>query len=288
MPMRQRPTRRRLLAGAAASIALAPWLPARARSGDLQLGIVPFLPPAQLVRSYGPLAAALQSIAGRPVQLSTAPDFVTFLQRARAHEYHVLVTGPAFARYCQVDAGYEPLLVGREPVHAVVLVRADGPLAAARSLAVLRGRTVATMEPMTVIAQLATEMLQQAGLTPGADVAVMGHRSPFNAVQAMLLDEAAAAIVTANLPARLPDAMAARVAEIARSRPLPGIVLMARPESGLPSVARWRAALADYFLTEAGRAFAGHPNHGGFRVPRDDELRALDGFLPAIRRELAR
>jgi phosphonate transport system substrate-binding protein len=249
---------------------------------------VPFLPAAQLVRMYGPLADALESITGRPVQLSTAPDFVTFLRRARAHAYEVLVTGPAFARYCQVDAGYDPLLVSRQPVYAVALVRADGPLAAARSLAPLRGRAVATMEPITVIAQLGDEMLRQAGLRPGVDVAVTGHRSPFNAVQAMLIGEADAAIVTASVPQRLPDALAAQVAEIARSRPLPGVVLMARPAADLPGVAGWRAQLDAYFATAAGRAFAGQPPHGGFRVPSEEELRRLDVFLAPIRRALAR
>jgi phosphonate transport system substrate-binding protein len=271
-------------APALAAAALCAWTPP-ALTRDLQLGLVPYLPTVHLVRSHQPLAAALEQLAGARVQVSTAPDFKTFLQRSLAGEYDVVVVGPSFGRFVQIEAGFVPLLASERKVQAVILVGADSGLT---SVAHLRGKRVATMEPLTVISLLGMDLLRDSSLKPGRDVEVVVRGNPLNAAQAVVVGAADAAVVTANLLPQLPADMAGRLRELARSRELPGIMLLARPSDRLPAPATLRNELVRFFGTQEGMAFVKQLNHLGFREPSAAEMKSLDVFQASLRRELAR
>ncbi len=260
--------------------------PARAEAGALEIGIVPYLPTAQLMGAFNPLADFLERKLKRPVNLSTAPDFHTHLARVLRREYGLIVTGPTPGRLGEKDAGYAPLLVSRRNVQAVIVApKGSGLLSPAQ----LRGKRIATWEPMSATAQLGQEMLRQAKIDPQRDAVLSEVKTPYNAAQAAFLGEADAAVVPVQLFPGLPEEMKAKLRIIARSRELPGVMVLSQSAAGLPPAAELRKLLLEFFEADgAGRALVARLEYEGFRPPSRAELAALDNLLPEMRRHLGR
>lgn len=249
-----------------------------------ELGIVPYLPTSTLFAAYQPLLGHLEKELERPVVLSTAPDFVTFLERCLRKEYDAIVLGPGLGRFVQLESGYRPLLVTKRNVKALVVVARHAPYANIKDLA---GKQVAMLEPMIVLTQLGKETFRRAGMLPERDYRVRVVKTPSNAVHAVLQGEVDAGVTTANLVPQLADDMKHKLRVLAESREIPGLMFMLQPSSGL-SVEQVRRILLRFEKTEAGRQFIDAMAMDGLRVPVEREIRALDVFLPEFRKHFSR
>ena len=252
--------------------------------GPFELGVVPYLPTASLVTAYEPLRAHLEERLGRPVVLTTAPDFIAFLERCLRKEYDAVVLGPGLGRFVQTEAGYQPLIVTKRNVKALVIVERNAPYASLRDLA---GKQVAMLDPMIVLSQLGRETFRRAGMQPERDYRIQVVKSPSNAVHAVLQGEAEAGVTTANLVPQLAEDMKHRLRVLAESREIPGLMFMLLPT---PSVRTgpMLEILLQFEKTEAGRHFIDTLAMDGFRVLGEREMKALDGFLPEFRKRFKR
>lgn len=262
------------------------WLPAPAQqqpARTLEVGVVPTLPTGKLLEAYHPLAAHFAKRFDRPVQVVTAPDIRTFQKRTLQGAYDFVVSGPLQGWHAATDADYQILLQSSLAIQAVVLVRRDSGIS---TLAQLKKRAVATMEPTTLIAQLGAEMLRKAGIR-GEQAAQFRHeRSPNNAVQSMLHGEAAAAIVTSNLMRVLPSADLERVRSIAESSRFPGMLFMSRRGGDRPPPDAWHRALLEFAATADGQRTIGEL-HGGIEAPALGDLKRLTPLLQEQRKSIA-
>lgn len=248
--------------------------------GPFELGIIPYLPTARLIAAYQPLRSHLENSLGRKVVLSTAPDFPAFLDRSLRREYDLIVLGSGLGRQAEREAGYRPLLATKRNIRALIVVRRDAPLAKPKDLA---GKRVAMIDPMTGLAQLGRETLRQAGLVAGRDYAVVSVKSPSNALHAVLHGEADAGVTTINLIPQLDEDMKGRLRVIAESRDIPGLLFMLRPDAGI-GAETLRNTLLEFAHSEAGARFVDELAIDGLRVPSAQEMKALDGFLPELRK----
>lgn len=273
---------RRLVAGFALTFAA---LPAAAQA-PLQLGIAPYLPTAALFDIYEPLRRHLAEKLGRPLEVSTAPNFREFALRARDGAYDLAVISPGIGHYLEKDAGYLPLAVSRREIHALLMVRSEAGIA---SIADLRYGRVASLDPFTVMNQLGRQLLRQGGVDPEREIRFEYVSTSYNAARALLLGEVEAIVLPSTVQELLPAEMRARLRVLAQSAALPGIAVYARKGAPLPrpeTLAAWLVAFGE--ASETGRRFMREARLDGLRPPAPGEFRMLDAFLPEMRRLLTR
>ena len=249
-----------------------------------ELGVVPYLPTSNLITAYQPLRAHLEEKLNRPVALTTAPDFGTFLERCLRKEYDMIVLGPGLGRYAQVEAGYQPLAVARRNIKALFIVERSAPYVRLQDLS---GKRLAMLDPITGLSQLGMERLRAAGMQPERDYSVRLVNTPSNAIHAVLQEEAEAGVITANLMPQLDADTKRRLRILDESREIPGIMFLLHPADPRQS-RRIKDLLLQFADAEAGRNFMLSAALDGLRIPTAQELQALDGFLPEIRRRLRR
>lgn len=249
-----------------------------------ELGIVPYLPTANLISAYQPLRSLMEEKLKRPVALSTAPDFTIFLERCLRKEYDAIVLGPGLGRFVQIDAGYRPLAVTKRNVKALILVERNAPYTGLKDLA---GRRVAMLDPIIALSQLGTEVFRQAGMKQERDFRVQIVKSPSNVIHAVLQGEAEAGVTTANLIPQLSEDMKRRLRILTESREIPGLMFMFLPADH-PHPGQLQEILLQFEKTEAGRKFMESLAMDGLRIPAEEEMRAMDSFLPEFRRRFKR
>jgi len=253
---------------------------AAAETRTLELGVVPYLPTTNLISAYQPLRSHLEKKLQSPVQLTTAPDFVTFLERCLRREYDVVVLGPGLGRFIQAETGYQPLIVTKRNVKALVLVDRNAPYTRLKDLS---GKRVAMLEPMIVLSQLGKEVFLKAGMLPDRDYRIHLVKSPSNAVHAVLQGEVEAGVTTANLVPQLGEDIRHKLKVLAESREIPGLMFMVSPSPALRPE-HVRNILLQFEQAAEGRRFIDSLAMDGFRVPAARELKSLDGFLPEFRK----
>ena len=285
--MWSRPLARRTLVVAA----LAGWLgPSGARGREagtapLEIAVVPFLSPRLLVSTYEPVRAAIQAAVGRPAYLITAPNFRRFLERTRAGEYALAVTAPHFARLAELESRCRPIAQWRGELRGVFLVEEASPV---RTLAGLRGRIVATPDPLALITMMAVESLAADGLAPGTDVRLEAQPSHNAALLAVLRQQAAAAVMSTSSVKVIDPALTGRVRPLAYTAPNPrSLVFLAGPALGEGEAATIRDALRSFCGSPAGRRFLAHNGLTGVDPLPPGGLAGFDRFLPRLRRQLA-
>lgn len=265
--------------------ALAAWVTPLAAQPRrvLTLGLFPSLSPQALFAMYKPLRVHLEDRLGMTVELQTAPDFATYVRRALARDYDVILAAPHLARLAQLDAGYVPLASCRTPIRGSLIVAADSPV---RKLDDVRGKRLAVPDALALVGMMGEEWLRVAGLEGKSDYQVLYARSHNNAVRLVLAGEAEAAMVSSIFVARLPAAHRNQLRVVNTSDPVPGQYILAQPDLGAREMSDLLAALLGFAATPAGRDFFKEYNLGGLDPASGGELRALDPYVQRVRAAL--
>lgn len=283
------PQRRRLLI---ASLGLSGLVLAQRAGGaemaqrvrPVEFGVVPYLPTARLLTVFEPLRSHFAAVLQRSVAMTTAPDFKSFQRRALNGEFDLYFIGPGPGWQVHRDRQHYVLAIAKARLRIFLLVQKTGPIS---QLADLRGKTVTTIDPLTVTAQVVTAVLRENGLKPGIDVMLRTEKTPFNAAQAVVLGDAAAAacpdVAYPDFSSELRDQL--RI--LYRSEELPGGLFMMRPAADLTAPEGIQKALFDFTDSAAGRLFGKESGQGGFMLPDSKVLIELERFLPETRRVMS-
>lgn len=250
-------------------------LSALAQDAPLRLGLFPNLTARVLLEAYQPLADHLTRVLKRPVYLETAPDFPSFVSRTREGRYDLLLTAPHLAYLAQAETGYRPLLTYKKPVQGLLVVRKDSPY---RSLAELKGKTIAMADPLAIVVMMMETELEKAGLQDGRDYKRIEAESHNNAVLLVVQGKAEAGVLGVLPYQRLPDETRRAVRVLATTRPVLGQVYLTRPGMQDAEVRALRAALEGFAATPAGQAFFAKGDLGGLEPVTPQELKRYQPF----------
>jgi phosphonate transport system substrate-binding protein len=145
-------------------------------SEHLVFGFLPIISSEQLVQRFSPLTGYLSAQLGIPVRMETAPDFETFVQRThRQQRYDILFTAPHLYYLAQHNAGYRALVrVDRPGMKAVIVAPLRNRIS---TLDQLRGKRLATTDPMALATVLVKRLLMDSGLRPGRDLTLVATPS---------------------------------------------------------------------------------------------------------------
>jgi phosphonate transport system substrate-binding protein len=210
---------------------------ARAQAQPLRLGLAPYLSPAALLATFRPVSEHLQRTLGQPVETYTARDFRALSQAVQAGEYDIALLPAHMARLAITDWRWQPLARSIDATPVVVLVRGAGPV---RDATDLRGRTLGTLDPLSLTAAVGARWLVEQGL-PDARIVVLPSIN--SALIALERDELAAVVAAASQLLALPAGTPGGQRTLARVEQIPGPTYVARPGIDAATAARWREAL---------------------------------------------
>lgn len=246
--------------------------PAISADAPLIFGVFPNLTAKQTIEIYRPLASALEKQLQRHVVVYSARDFKTFVERTRQGEYDILLTAPHLAWLAREEAGYRPLLKYTQPARGLLVAKANSPF---HELDDLRGRTIATADPIAV-AVLAIEANMAAhGLRHNLDYRTMDSGTHTNAVMQVINGRADAAMLGLHAYKLIPAESRQQLRILAETPPLSSLMYLSHPRLRDAEAQAVRKALLDFAATPAGQAFMQRGGYGGFANVDGDELRAF-------------
>jgi phosphonate transport system substrate-binding protein len=246
-----------------------------AQDSVLELAVAPFLPARTLVQNYQPMRAYLEQHLKQPVVFVTAPDYKTFYERTRRREYPIIITIANAAYLASAEAGYAPMLRPVVNTCPVLVVSRNSGLKRVQDL---RGKTVALPDPLAIISMQAVQMLRESGLDPGKDVNLRHLPNHSAAVNHVISDEAAAAIVSDRALLQMPAATQAiiRIIQEWEKGEAPGVVYLASPALPPQRVTQLTEAILKYTRdTPEGREFINKLGYGGLVPATKRDLEPL-------------
>jgi phosphonate transport system substrate-binding protein len=238
----------------------------------LVLGVFPNTTAKQIVETYRPLADALEKSLQRRVEIYSAPNFKTFVERTRQGEYDLLLTAPHLAWLARQDAGYQPLLKYTQPVRGLLVVKPTSPY---RDVAELRGHSIAIADPLAVIVLALQAELAEAGLKPGTDYQIINAGTHINAALQVVKGRADAAMVGQNAFMQFPPDLHKQLHVLLETPPLSSQTYLAHPRLRDAEVRTIRKTLLDFATTPEGQAFLKNSGLGGFSPLNSNELNAF-------------
>jgi phosphonate transport system substrate-binding protein len=266
-------TRRSILRILALLLGLAVLRPGwTAEVRPLVFGVFPSLTAKQIVETYRPLADKLEKHLQRPVVIYSARDFRTFVERTRQGEYDILLTAPHLAWLARQDAGYQPLLKYAQPVRGLLVVKSTSPL---DDIDALRGRIIATADPIAVVVLAMQADLARHGLRHGIDYRTTDSGNHINAVMQVLNSRTDAAVLGSNPYMLMPAEWRQQLRVLAETPPLSSLMYLTHPRLRDSEVQAIRQGLLAFAATPEGQAFMQRGGHGGFTPVDGSELRAF-------------
>lgn len=243
-----------------------------ANTPPLTLGVFPNTTAKQIVETYRPLADALEKSLQRRVEIYSAPNFKTFVERTRQGEYDLLLTAPHLAWLARQDAGYQPLLKYTQPVRGLLVVKSTSPY---RDVAELRGHSIAIADPLAVIVLAVQAELAEAGLKSGTDYQIINAGTHINAALQVIKGRADAAMVGQNALMQFPPDLHQQLHVLLETPPLSSLTYLTHPRLRDAEVKTIRNTLLRFANTPEGRALLKQGGFGGFSTLNSNELNAF-------------
>ncbi len=263
------------------------WLSTDLAQGEelppLRLGILPYNSTLALIKTHQPLRRHLQSELGRPVELFTAPDYLTFLRENLAGAYDITIIPPHFG-VLAMDKGYLPLLHYKTRLEPLLVVRQGdtgitGP-------AGLKGKQLAMAQRFSFVAIVAMKAFAEKDVLAGRDYRLIEKPTHGAAIAAVALGEVDAAITTNTLLGQVPEDIRRRVVGQSLGIRLPHVLTMAHSRLGNAEVARIRAALLSFPSTADGRAFFAETGYQGYEEISREEMKLFQPYVAILKQML--
>ncbi len=247
----------------------------------LEIGIFPYLSTRALLRAYQPLQEYLERQLQRPVNLVTAPDIRTFVERTQEGRYMYVVTAPHFARLAQLEAGYRPLLRAERNLAGAFLARKNSDI---RRIEDLRGKLLATPDSLSIVSVLGLELLKHKGLIPGKDVTIQSLPTHNSAVVSLQNGAVDAAVVSLTAFIQMTPMQRAGLNIILQTPEVPNVMYLASAKVSAAEAEVFIQALRQFTdQTPEGREFIDNLGYQGLRPPTEQELRSLDPYMDILK-----
>ena len=242
----------------------------------LQFGLLPYLSTRRLFEVFVPLKVYLEKTLNRTVIMSTAPDFRTYIARARRGDYDLYFTAPHFAALAETESGYRRICRVTRELHGDVVVAKNGPI---QHISDLRGKVMTTPDKLAIITMMGEHHLKIHGLTPGVDVTVRHTPSHNNAILAVVKGEADAAVAAAFVHENMPANVRAKLRLLSRTVTVPNIMFMANPKLPEAEYKKLRRAMLKFTASGPGKAFFEKTRFGNMTAITDRDMQRLAPFV---------
>jgi len=166
------------------------------KTKPITLGFFPIITTVALFKRFAPLRDYLAEQLGRPVELQTARDFPTFLQRTDDRQYDIVVTAPHYAVRAADSGKYVIRVSLSSSVEQLLVVRDDSPV---KEVSQLAGKRIATPPANALMTMVGVDSLHKAGLVGDREPKFIPFPSHNAANAALFANEVDAAIASSNV-----------------------------------------------------------------------------------------
>ena len=248
----------------------------------LTFGFLPIVSPERLVKRFAPLTAWLSRELGIEIRMETAPDFLTFVQRTHdEHRYDILFTAPHLYYLAHNNHGYHAVArVDRPGMQAVIVAPRTRNI---KSVEDLRGRRLATTDPLALVTVLVRARLEEAGINPDKDltpIATPSHNASLLSTHRGITD--AAALILPLFLRASPDIRESMVI-VAKTRMVPHMPIAIAPWIDDAMAERIGKALIALDESPEGRSLLSHLDWPGFVSVHEDEYATLGAITEALK-----
>lgn len=254
--------------------------PTRPKTKPLVFAVYPYLSPTQIVSQFSPLTKTISEKLGQPVELRSAPNFPSFIERTRAGEYDFIFTAPHMGRLANQRDGYLPVAQTGYPIVIVALTRQDSPV---RTLADLKDRKLAVGAQLSMTYQIMAQALGKQGLQLGKDVRFIDTASFSNVTEAILRGEADAGATGTLLWDGMPAEQKAQLREVFRSDAVPGFLILAHQRITPDMRQTLLRTLTGFHKTNTGKRYFETTQQVDFRPVDAATMRRIDPFVAVLR-----
>jgi phosphonate transport system substrate-binding protein len=249
----------------------------------LQFGLLPYLSTRKLFAYYTPMQKYLEKVLGRPVRMSTAPDFATYIKRAQQGMYDLYHTAPHFAAQAEVEFGYRRVSRLLRELDGSIVVARDGSIS---NVADLRGRTMITPDALAIISFLGEQWLRDNHLQPGVDVEVKHSPSHNTAIMAVAHGDAEAAVTSAAVFENMPQRISNRLRILTSTKKVPHMMFMAGPNLSEREYQQLQKAMLAFTASKNGKAFFVNTGYGDMGKISDQDMQRLKPFIQELNTQL--
>jgi len=212
------------------------------------------------------------------VTLRSAPDFASFIERTRAGEYDIIFTAPHMGRLAEKRDGYQRVAQTGQ-VTVVALARRNGPI---RTLADLKGRTLAVGARLSMTYQLVDHALGRHGLAIERDVKFVHAAGFSNVIEAIMRGEADAGATITQLWDGASSEQREHLREIYRAEPAPGFLILAHARLAPGILGKLERALVEFKNTTAGKAYFRKTQQVDFSPLDEATMKRIDPFTAVL------
>ncbi len=240
----------------------------------LTFGFLPIVSPERLVKRFAPLTAYLSRELGIKIRMETAPDFLTFVRRTHDEKrYDILFTAPHLYYLAHRDHGYHAVArVDRPGMQAVIVAPRTHGITTVEDL---RGKRLATTDPLALATVLVRARLREAGIDPDRDLTLIptpSHNASLLSTYQGVTD--AAALILPLFRRASPD-IRKPMRIVAKTRMAPHMPIAVAPWIDAATANRIEQALITLNRSTEGRTLLSHLDWPGFVPAREEEYATL-------------
>jgi phosphonate transport system substrate-binding protein len=247
---------------------------------DLQFGVLPNVSARVILTNYRPFREYLAAALGRPVEVTTAPDFREFHARTMAGAYDLVVTASNLGRLAQVDAKLELIAGFDPPIPALLVMRKAAPVAAVEAL---RGKSLAVANPQSLVVLRGKNWLREQGLVVDVDYKTTWARNEDSLAQFLVSGEAPLAMMSMGEFRTIREEIRQTLDVHREFARVPNFFVLRGKEMPADRAAALRAAIARFPSTDLGREFLALANVQDIRPVPESDLAVLDGVVDETR-----
>lgn len=250
-------------------------------NSPLVFGFLPVVSSERLVKRFSPLVDYIAERLDIDTRMETAPDFQAFIRRTRDEKrYDILFTAPHLYYLAHKNPGYRAIVRVDSPgMKAVIVTRADSPV---KSLEDLRGKRLATTDPLALATVLARGLLLDAGVDPDRDLELVATPSHNASLLSSYRGTTDASVLILPLYRRARADVRDAMRIIAETDNVPHMPLAVAPwiDSGLTE--QLRSALIELNTTPTGRTLLRQLDWPGFTAVQMDEYETFKSIVDQL------
>ena len=242
----------------------------------LKLGIMPFNSALALIKTHQPLRLHLQSSLGRPVDIFTSTDYVTFLNEMLDGHFDLAIAGPHFGSMA-IERGWVPLFRYKAVLQPLFVVRAGAGI---HTLEDLRGKRIGLSSRLSISSIGGVKWLQDHGLHLDKDYQLFERSTHGAAIAAVAVGDLDAALTTYTPLKQIPEDVRAKVTILPLDISVPHLMTLANPRLGKQEIQKLKQALERFSApTGAGVDFFRDTGYLGYEEVTTADIRVLKPYV---------
>ena len=225
-----------------------------------------------LFKRFAPLKDHLAKTLGRELTLETARDFPTFVRRTAEHSYDIVITAPHFSVLAADSGDYQIVARPKRNLVSLIVVEKNSAI---KELSQLAGKKVATPPVPALTTRSGKRYFAKKGLKGNKKPDYLAYKSHNAAYQAVIINDAAAAVVSINAVNKALD-KGAPLRIIGKVPPLPAMATLVSTRLSNEFALKVEKSLVAMDTTDEGRAAlkkVGFPGYWSARLKDYESVR---------------